>query len=161
MRPKVLTLHQLSDTLKALRKTGSRIVFTNGCFDLLHVGHVRLLKDARSLGDRLVVAINSDQSIRKIKGNKRPIVPQAERAEVIASLESVDFVTIFDEPDPYNVIAELEPDFLVKGGDWGEDKIIGSDIVQKRGGEVVRIPFIEGASSSNMVETIIERYCGA
>lgn len=161
MKSKFKTIHELKETIEAIRKTGGKVVFTNGCFDILHVGHVRYLKDARALGDYLIIALNSDSSVRRLKGNKRPIVSEAERAEVLASLEAVDFVTIFDEPDPYNVIKELKPDFLVKGGDWGEGEIIGSDIVKNNGGEVLRIPFVEGSSSSNIVETIIERYCGA
>ena len=160
MKDEVKSLRELKAKLGEIRRKGGRIVFTNGCFDILHVGHVRYLADAKALGDFLVVAINSDKSIRGLKGEKRPIVPQHERADVVASLESVDFVTIFDEADPYNVINELQPDYLVKGGDWGEGEIIGSDIVLKRGGEVIRIPFIEGASSTNIMETIIERYCG-
>lgn len=160
MKSKFKPISELKETLKAIRKTGGKIVFTNGCFDILHVGHVRYLKEAKALGDYLVIALNSDSSVRGLKGDKRPIVPQAERAEVLASLESVDFVTFFDEPDPYHVINELKPDFLVKGGDWGEGEIIGSDIVKASGGEVLRIPFVEGSSSTNIIEKIIERYCG-
>jgi len=161
LKSKFKTIPELKETVEAIRKTGGKVVFTNGCFDILHVGHVRYLKDAKALGDYLVIALNSDRSVKGLKGSKRPIVPQTERAEVLASLGSVDFVTIFDEPDPYNVINELKPDFLVKGGDWGEGEIIGSDIVENNGGKVLRIPFVEGSSSTNIVETIIERYCGA
>ncbi len=160
MKNKFKTLHELKTTLDAIKKTGNKIVFTNGCFDLLHVGHTRYLKEAKLIGDYLVIAINSDSSVRGLKGDKRPIVPEAERAELLAALDVVDFVTIFDEPDPYNVINELRPDFLVKGGDWGEGEIIGSDIVTENGGKVIRLPYIEGSSSTNIVETIIERYCG-
>ena len=161
MKSKFKTLEELKKTVKAIRSSGQKVVFTNGCFDILHVGHVRYLKDAKELGHYLIIAINSDSSVRGLKGDKRPIVSQSERAEVLASLQSVDFVTIFDEPDPFNVINEIKPDFLVKGGDWGEGEIIGSDIVEENGGKVLRIPFIEGSSSTNIVETIIERYCGA
>ncbi|MDH3973191.1 MAG: D-glycero-beta-D-manno-heptose 1-phosphate adenylyltransferase [Deltaproteobacteria bacterium] len=161
MKSKFKVIHELKETLGAIRKTGGKIVFTNGCFDILHVGHVRYLREAKALGDYLVIALNSDSSVRGLKGSKRPIVTQTERAEVLASLESVDFVTIFDESDPYHVINELKPDFLVKGGDWGEGEIIGSDIVKDNGGQVLRIPFVEGSSSTNIVEKIIERYCGA
>ena len=160
MKSKFKTLHELKATLDAIKKTGNKVVFTNGCFDLLHAGHTRYLKEAKLIGDYLVIAINSDKSVRGLKGDKRPIVPEAERAELLAALEVVDFVTIFDEPDPYNVINELKPDFLVKGGDWGEGEIIGSDIVIENGGKVIRLPYIEGSSSTNIVETIIERYCG-
>jgi len=160
LKNKFKTIRELKETIEAIRKTGGKVVFTNGCFDILHVGHVRYLKEAKALGDYLIIAINSDSSVRGLKGDKRPIVPETERAEVLASLGSVDFVTIFDEPDPYNVINELKPDFLVKAGDWGEGEIIGSDIVKSSGGEVLRIPFVEGSSSTNIVEKIIERYCG-
>ena len=160
MKSKFKTLHELKATIETIRETGGRIVFTNGCFDLLHAGHTRYLKEAKLTGDYLIIAINSDKSVRGLKGDKRPIVPEAERAELLASLEVVDFVTIFDEPDPYNVINELRPDFLVKGGDWGEGEIIGSDIVTENGGQVIRLPYLEGSSSTNIVETIIERYCG-
>ncbi len=160
MKSKIKTLHELRQALSGIRKTGGKVVFTNGCFDILHVGHTRYLKEAAALGDYLVVAVNSDDSVRGLKGDKRPIVPQEERAEIIASLQSVDYVTIFDEPDPYNVIEALQPDILVKGGDWSTEEIIGADIVEAAGGEVVRIPYIEGASTTNIVEKIIERYCG-
>ncbi len=160
MKNKFKTLHELKATLDAIKKTGNKVVFTNGCFDLLHVGHTRYLKEAKLIGDYLVIAINSDSSVRGLKGDKRPIVPEAERVELLAALDVVDFVTIFDEPDPYNVINELKPDFLVKGGDWGEGEIIGSDIVIENGGKVVSLPYIEGSSSTNIVETIIYRYCG-
>ncbi len=160
MKNKFKTLHELKLTLDAIKKTGNKVVFTNGCFDLLHVGHTRYLKEAQLIGDYLVIAINSDKSVRGLKGDKRPIVPETERAELLAALDVVDFVTIFDEPDPYNVINELRPDFLVKGGDWGEGEIIGSDIVTENGGKVIRLPYLEGSSSTNIVETIIERYCG-
>lgn len=160
MKSKIKNLQELQHALAAIRKTGGKIIFTNGCFDILHVGHTRYLKEAKALGDYLIVAINSDRSVRGIKGDKRPIVPQEERAELLASLEPVDFVTIFDELDPYNAIKALQPDFLVKGGDWGEGEIIGSDIVEAGGGEVVRVRYVEGASTTNIVEKIIERYCG-
>ena len=114
----VLDISQLSSIVDSLKQAGKRIVFTNGCFDIIHVGHVRYLKEARSLGDVLVVGLNSDESVRAIKGMNRPIVPQGERAEVLSSLRDVDYVVIFNEPDPYNTIAALRPDILVKGGDW-------------------------------------------
>ena len=161
MKSKLKPLRELSEVLTAIRKTGGQVVFTNGCFDILHVGHARYLKEAKRLGDYLVVAVNSDASVRGLKGEKRPIVPEGERMEMLASLECVDYVTCFDEPDPYNTIKTLKPDFLVKGGDWGEEEIIGSDIVRENGGDVLRIPFVEGASSTNIVERIIERYCGS
>lgn len=159
MKDKIKPLPDLQDTLKEIKGKKGKVVFTNGCFDILHVGHVRYLKEARTLGDCLIVGLNSDSSTRGLKGDKRPIVPQRERAEMLAALESVDYVTIFDEPDPLNVIKALKPDILVKGGDWGDDEIIGSDFVKAGGGEVKRISYIEGASTTNIVETIVERYC--
>ena len=154
----VLDISQLSSIVDSLKQAGKRIVFTNGCFDIIHVGHVRYLKEARSLGDLLVVGLNSDESVRAIKGMNRPIVPQGERAEVLSSLRDVDYVVIFNEPDPYNTIAALRPDILVKGGDWSIENIIGRDIVESYGGKVCTIPFIEGASSTNIIESIIKKY---
>ncbi|OGW43222.1 MAG: glycerol-3-phosphate cytidylyltransferase [Nitrospirae bacterium RBG_16_43_11] len=154
----ILDILELSSIVNTLKQDGKRIVFTNGCFDIIHVGHVRYLKEARELGDVLVVGLNSDISVRTIKGNNRPIVPQGERAEVLSSLKYVDYVVIFGEPDPYNTIAAIKPDVLVKGGDWGIDKIIGRDIVESYGGKVCTIPFIEGASSSGIIEDILTKY---
>ncbi|MCC7203395.1 MAG: D-glycero-beta-D-manno-heptose 1-phosphate adenylyltransferase [Nitrospirae bacterium] len=148
----------LSKSVNTLKQTGKSIVFTNGCFDIIHVGHVRYLKEARNLGDVLIVGLNSDESVKIIKGQNRPIVPQEERAEVLLALRCVDFVVIFNEPDPYNTIAAVKPDVLVKGGDWGIDQIIGRDIVESYGGKVCTIPFIEGASSTNIIENIIRKY---
>jgi D-beta-D-heptose 7-phosphate kinase/D-beta-D-heptose 1-phosphate adenosyltransferase len=136
-----------------------KIVFTNGCFDILHVGHIRYLRKARSLGDILVVGLNTDRSVRVIKGEKRPIVPQAERAEVLAALEFVDYVVFFDEPDPSTLIEKIKPNILVKGADWTKDKIVGRDLVEKGGGRVVRIPLVPGASSTGVIERIIRAYC--
>ena len=154
----VLDISRLSSIVDSLKQAGKRIVFTNGCFDIIHAGHVRYLKEARSLGDVLVVGLNSDESVRAIKGMNRPIVPQGERAEVLSSLRDVDYVVIFNEPDPYNTIAALRPDILVKGGDWSIENIIGRDIVESCGGKVCTIPFIEGASSTNIIESIIKKY---
>jgi rfaE bifunctional protein nucleotidyltransferase chain/domain len=158
MLSKIKTTAELSPLLSLLRATGQQIVFTNGCFDLIHPGHTRYLAIARSLGNILVVAINSDTSVRSIKGEKRPINSQQDRAETLAALESVDFVTIFDELDPYTVIAALQPDVLVKGGDWPIEKIIGRDIVEARGGRVVNVPFVEGASTTGIIEKILVKY---
>jgi D-beta-D-heptose 7-phosphate kinase/D-beta-D-heptose 1-phosphate adenosyltransferase len=151
-------VQELRPLLEILRAAGKKIVFTNGCFDIIHTGHTRYLATARFLGDVLIVAANSDSSVRVIKGEKRPINPQAERAEVLAALESVDFVTIFDEPDPYRVIAELQPDVLVKGGDWPIEKIIGRDIVEARGGRVINVPYVEGSSTTGIIEKIVKTY---
>lgn len=158
MRNKILPSEELRNVLALLRATGNKVVFTNGCFDILHTGHTRYLARARALGDILVVALNSDASVRTLKGSKRPINPQADRAETLAALEVVDFVTIFDAPDPYQVIKALQPDVLVKGGDWPIEKIIGRDVVEARGGKVVNVPFVEGASTTGMIERIVKIY---
>ncbi|MBI5043456.1 MAG: D-glycero-beta-D-manno-heptose 1-phosphate adenylyltransferase [Nitrospirae bacterium] len=158
MTDKVMTQDELMPILDRLRKEGKKVVFTNGCFDILHVGHVRYLKEAKGYGDILIVAVNSDSSVKSIKGDKRPIVSQSERAEVVAALEMVDYVTMFDEDTPYNVIKKLQPDVLIKGGDWTIDKIVGRDIVEARGGRVIAIPFIEGASTTGIVERVLEKY---
>ena len=133
---------------------GGRVVFTNGVFDLLHPGHVRYLADARALGDALIVAINSDRSVRANKGPSRPINPEHERAEIVAALRSVDAVTIFDEDTPQALIAAIQPDVLVKGADWGADNIVGRDIVEARGGTVVRVELAQGFSSTRLVEKV-------
>jgi rfaE bifunctional protein nucleotidyltransferase chain/domain len=158
MRDKIITRRRLQAMVKKLRAKGSSIVFTNGCFDLLHIGHIRYLEKAKSLGDVLIVALNSDRSVRRIKGPQRPIISERERAEVIAALECVDYVTLFHEPDPKNIIADLLPDILVKGGDWSKDKIIGRDIVQAKGGKVVTIPMVPQASSTKIIDSIIKKY---
>jgi rfaE bifunctional protein nucleotidyltransferase chain/domain len=159
MHHKMKTVPELRPLLDILRATGKKIVFTNGCFDLIHTGHTRYLAKARSFGDILVVAVNSDSSVRMIKGEKRPINSQSERAETLAALESVDFVTIFDEPNPHRVISELQPDVLVKGGDWPVDEIIGRDVVEARGGKVISVGYIEGASTTGIIERILKNYC--
>ena len=158
MQTKVKTVEELRPLLAILRAAGKKIVFTNGCFDLIHTGHTRYLAIARSFGDILVVAVNSDASVSTIKGEKRPINSQQERAEALAALESVDFVTIFSEPDPYKVISALQPDVLVKGGDWPIEEIIGRDVVEARGGKVVNVPFVEGQSTTGIIERILKRY---
>jgi D-beta-D-heptose 7-phosphate kinase/D-beta-D-heptose 1-phosphate adenosyltransferase len=137
-----------------LRGTGARIVFTNGVFDLLHPGHLRYLQTARTLGDALVVGINSDRSVRANKGAGRPITPEVERAEILAALTPIDAVVVFDEDTPYELIAALQPDVLVKGADWPEDAIVGRDIVEAHGGRVVRIPVEQGYSTTRIIEKI-------
>lgn len=154
----IVDLPELVDIVDRLKRAGKRIVFTNGCFDILHVGHVRYLKEARGFGDILIVGLNSDASVRTIKGDKRPIVPQRERAEVLSSLRFVDYVVLFNEPDPYSTISAIRPDILVKGEDWPLDKIVGRDIVESSGGEVHTISFVKGASSSGIIEDILKRY---
>jgi D-beta-D-heptose 7-phosphate kinase/D-beta-D-heptose 1-phosphate adenosyltransferase len=158
MHAKIKTLQELGPLCAILRAAGQRIVFTNGCFDILHTGHTRYLAIARSFGDILIVAVNSDASVRTIKGDLRPINSESDRAEVLAALGTVDYVTVFDEPDPYRVIEALQPDVLVKGGDWPVEKIIGRDIVQARGGRVVNVPYLEGSSTTGIIEKIRKVY---
>ena len=155
MKNKIKERKELKTVTERLKKEGKRIVFTNGCFDLIHVGHTRYLEKAKKLGDVLIVGVNSDRSVRTIKGKKRPVIPEEERAEVLAALRCVDLVVIFDEPDPLNIISSLKPDVLVKGGDWSEDAIIGREVVESIGGKVVRIPEIKGASSSSIIDKIV------
>lgn len=151
---KILSLHQLQQTREELRAAGQTVVFTNGCFDLLHPGHVRYLQQARQLGDALIVALNSDRAVRELKGATRPILKEEERAEVMAALECVDYVVIFDDVSPREIIATLLPDILVKGGDWGVDQIIGADEVTAVGGEVKSLNFVPGVSTSEIIERI-------
>ena len=141
---KLKSCSELAPILRGLQAGGKVVVFTNGCFDLLHAGHVRYLAAARQEGDILVVGLNSDRSVRHIKGDPRPILPESERAEVLAGLAAVNYVVLFDEPDPLRLITALTPDVLVKGGDWPEEAIIGAQAVRNRGGRVVRIPVVEG-----------------
>jgi D-beta-D-heptose 7-phosphate kinase/D-beta-D-heptose 1-phosphate adenosyltransferase len=137
-----------------LRAGGKTLVFTNGIFDLIHPGHVRCLEQARRLGDALVVGLNSDRSVRANKGEGRPVVPELERAEVLAALTAVDSVVIFDDDTPYAIIKALTPDVLVKGADWGEDSIVGRDLVVGRGGRVVRVPFEPGYSTTRIIHIV-------
>ncbi len=158
MLNKIVKREKLKDKVVELKKAGKKIVFTNGCFDLLHVGHVRYLNAARAEGDVLIVGLNSDRSVRQIKGSKRPVMPENERAEVLASLACVDFVTLFDEPDPLVTIRCFVPDVLVKGADWQQDAIIGRDVVEAAGGRVVRVPLTQGASTTRIIEKILHSF---
>lgn len=151
---KVLALGPLLDALERLRQENLRVVFTNGCFDLLHPGHLRLLSEARALGDRLIVGLNDDESVRLIKGPKRPILRAEERATMLAYLECVDFVVLFSEPTPSRLIQAVRPDILIKGADWGEGAIVGEDFVEGYGGKVVRLPLVPGISTSALVDKI-------
>ena len=155
---KIQAVSQLKKIAGTLKRQGKKIVFTNGCFDILHVGHVRYLTKARKMGDLLIVGLNTDRSVRMIKGDKRPIVTEKERAEVLAALEIVDYVVLFDEPDPLRLIAALKPDILVKGADWSKDEIVGREVVEKAGGKVARIPLVPGSSSTNVIEKILSVY---
>jgi D-beta-D-heptose 7-phosphate kinase/D-beta-D-heptose 1-phosphate adenosyltransferase len=154
MERKIKSSKALSKVIKTLRSKGRRIVFTNGCFDILHTGHVVYLKKARALGDVLVVGLNGDRSVRRIKGKGRPINRERDRANVLAALSFVDYVTIFDESTPTRVIRLLKPDVLVKGGDWKTRDIVGGDFVRRRGGKVVRVPFMKGYSTSVLAKKI-------
>jgi len=156
MIEKLLSQDKLLGVREGLRAEGKSLVFTNGVFDLLHVGHVRYLAEARALGDALVVAINSDRTVRELKGDRRPIVNEDERAEILAALRHVDYVTIFDDVSPRSLIARLLPDVLVKGGDYGLDEIHGREEVEAAGGRVVSLPFIAGASTSTIIERMKE-----
>jgi D-beta-D-heptose 7-phosphate kinase/D-beta-D-heptose 1-phosphate adenosyltransferase len=152
---KILDRESLMRERERLRGAGKRVVFTNGCFDLLHPGHVRYLTQARALGDALIVALNSDRSVRALKGAGRPILNEQERAEVMAALTAVDYVTVFDEETPRELIADLLPDVLVKGGDWAVEQIVGREEVEAAGGSVLSLPFVEGASTTGIIERIL------
>jgi D-beta-D-heptose 7-phosphate kinase/D-beta-D-heptose 1-phosphate adenosyltransferase len=156
---KILERNVLKNKLEELRKEGKKIAFTNGCFDILHVGHIRYLREAKKTADVLVLALNSDSSVRAIKGEKRPLMSEEERAEILAALEFIDFVTIFQELTPLELINYLKPDVLIKGGDWPEEKIVGGEEIKKWGGRVVIIPEVTGKSTTNIVEKIIKMYC--
>ncbi len=158
MSEKIFGREKLKEKVQALKREGKRIVFTNGCFELLHIGHVHYLSAAKAEGNILVVGVNSDRSVREIKGPRRPVMPENERAEVLASLACVDFVTLFDEPDPLVTIRTLMPDVLVKGADWEEDAIVGKNVVEANGGRVVRIPLTQGASTTGIIEKILTNY---
>ncbi|MCD6225078.1 MAG: D-glycero-beta-D-manno-heptose 1-phosphate adenylyltransferase [Deltaproteobacteria bacterium] len=151
---KIIKSEDISSKIQAFKKNGKRIVFTNGCFDILHAGHVRYLAAAGAEGDILVVGLNSDKSVKSIKGNKRPIISQDQRAEVLAALESVNYITIFNEPDPFKLICRIKPDVLVKGADWEEKDIIGADIVKKNGGRIVRVDIVQNISTSDIIQRI-------
>ncbi len=156
MAGKILTPEKMLGERQRLRVAGVRLVFTNGVFDLLHVGHVRYLAAARGLGDALMVAINSDRSVRELKGADRPVINESERAEILAALRQVDYVTIFDDVSPRSLISEILPDVLVKGGDYQLDEIHGREEVEANGGSVVSLPFVEGASTTTLIERMRE-----
>ena len=151
---KLKSLEEAAVIASQARKNSKRVVFTNGCFDLLHRGHVHVLRQAKAAGDLLIVGLNSDRSVKSIKGPSRPILPETDRVELIAAMEMVDYVVLFDAPDPYQLIAVIKPDVLAKGGDWGTDKVIGSDIVIQNGGRVELIPYLQGFSTTEIIERI-------
>jgi rfaE bifunctional protein nucleotidyltransferase chain/domain len=155
---KVKTILKLKKIVNTLRSRGKRIVFTNGCFDILHYGHVKYLEEAKKKGDILIVAINSDSSVRKIKGKKRPIIPEKERMRVVSALESVDYVTSFNQPTPVKLIKLLRPDVLVKGSDWKTENIVGRDFVESYRGKVKTVPYVGRLSSSDLIKKIAKEF---
>lgn len=161
MSGKIVSIDEMRAARQALRAAGKRLVFTNGCFDILHVGHVRYLQSARSLGDALLVAINSDRAVRDLKGANRPIMTESERAEMLAALGAVDYVTVFDDLSPRALIRDLLPDVLAKGGDYALEEIHGREEVEAAGGRVVAIPFVEGASTTGIIEKIKKQMMNA
>lgn len=154
----VLGIDELVEIRKQLKSQNKKVVFTNGCFDILHAGHVDYLNKSKELGDVLILGLNSDSSIRNIKGEKRPVVPQNERAFILSNLKAVDYVTIFNEDDPYEVIKKVVPDILVKGADWKVENIIGKDVVEKAGGKVETIEFVNMQSTTNIIKTVLEKF---
>jgi rfaE bifunctional protein nucleotidyltransferase chain/domain len=155
---KIKSLDEIIKERIRFRELKKRLVFTNGCFDILHIGHVRYLNHARTLGDALIVAVNSDRSVRLIKGESRPVIPEMERAEVLAALASVDFVFIFDDVTPQNVIDAIVPDVLVKGSDWELSDVVGRDTVENAGGSVLTVPLVEGSSTSEIIRKVLDRF---
>lgn len=155
---KVTSLSSLKRKVGRLKQDGKRIVFTNGCFDILHYGHTKYLQDAKAKGDYLVVAVNSDSSIRNIKARNRPVVGQADRLRIVAALGCVDFVVLFKESNPLKVIKALKPDILVKGSDWNKERIVGADFVESYGGKVETINLVKGRSTSAIIEKIVRDF---
>ncbi|CAO80272.1 Glycerol-3-phosphate cytidyltransferase [Candidatus Cloacimonas acidaminovorans str. Evry] len=154
LQNKIIPYSEIAELSQKLHQQGKKIVFTNGCFDILHCGHILYLEKAKALGDILILGLNSDASVKRLKGNNRPIVSEKERALVVAGLESVDYVCIFAQDTPYELIDLIQPDVLVKGGDWTIDKIVGADIVQKKGGKVLSLNYEQGFSTTNIIERI-------
>ena len=157
MNSTIKSLDELVSIRKELKKQNKKVVFTNGCFDILHAGHVDYITKAKEKGDVLIVAVNSDTSTKRLKGDARPIVPQNERAFIVSNLKPVDYVLIFDEETPYEVIKKIVPDVLIKGADWAIDKIIGRDIVEANGGKVETIKFVNDQSTTNIIKTVLDR----
>ena len=153
-KKKIVSLSRLKKLFQRIRRKKT-IIFTNGCFDIIHAGHVRYLNKAKSLGDILVVGLNSDSSVKKIKGEKRPIVPQKERAEVLSGLEAVDYVVLFNEPTPIKLIKAVLPNILVKGADWASREIVGADVVKAAGGKIARVKLVKGRSTTNIIKKIL------
>lgn len=156
---KIVSIDEIVEIKDKLKKEGKKIVFTNGCFDILHRGHIEYLSKAKELGDVLIVGLNSDSSVRGIKGEGRPIVPQEDRAIILSSLYFVDYVVIFEELTPYELISKIVPDVLVKGSDWSPENVVGRDIVEANGGKVVLIELTPNRSTTNIIKTVLERFC--
>jgi D-glycero-beta-D-manno-heptose 1-phosphate adenylyltransferase len=154
----VKSLPEIVEIRKPFKEKNKKVVFTNGVFDILHAGHVDYLTKTKAMGDVLIVGVNSDASVKRIKGELRPVVPQNERAFIISSLKPVDYVVIFEEDTPYEVIKKIIPDILVKGADWSKDKIVGADIVEANGGSVETIEFVNQTSTTNIIKTVLEKY---
>ncbi len=154
--PDIHSREELASILRKAQSDGKKVVFTNGVFDIIHIGHVDYLRRAKELGDILVVAINADESVRRIKGPKRPIVSEADRAFVVANIKCVDYVCIFNEDTPYETIKLLQPDVLVKGADWKIEDVVGKDVVEARGGKVVTMTYLDGKSTTNIIKRIVE-----
>ncbi len=153
---KIITREQVGQIVSRLKREGRKVAFTNGCFDLLHIGHLELLEHARKLGDILIVGLNSDDSVRRLKGPQRPINTQLDRARILAALEVVDYVVIFNEDTPLELIQTIKPDFLIKGGDYSPDTIVGSAFVESYGGKVIVFPLVHGKSTSDLINTIFQ-----
>ena len=154
MSGKLKSLDEIVEITAQARRNGQIVVFTNGCFDILHRGHVHVLRKAKAAGDLLIVGLNSDRSVKAIKGAARPVFPESDRIELIAAMEMVDYVLVFDEPDPYKLIATIRPAVLAKGGDWSKTEIIGADLVEQWGGRVAVVPYLKGFSTSEIIERI-------
>jgi len=158
IKNKIKSLSAIKSAVLKLKNKNKKIVFTNGCFDILHYGHAKYLEDAKKKGDILIVAINSDSSVRRIKGKKRPLIPEKYRLNLVAALECVDFVTLFKDNTPLKTITAIKPDILVKGSDWGKNNIVGGEFVKGYGGKVLRINLVKGLSTSNIIKKIVKTY---
>jgi rfaE bifunctional protein nucleotidyltransferase chain/domain len=158
MTSKIIPPSEITALVESLKVQKKKIVFTNGCFDLLHAGHVRYLTEARAQGDCLIVGLNTDRSVNRIKDPHRPLIPEGQRAEVLAALDCVSYVVFFEEPDPLSLIETIKPDVLVKGADWSEDDIIGAGLVRSYGGRVFRVALVGGISTTEIIRRIVERY---
>jgi D-beta-D-heptose 7-phosphate kinase/D-beta-D-heptose 1-phosphate adenosyltransferase len=158
MTSKIIPPSEITTLVESLKVQKKKIVFTNGCFDLLHAGHVRYLTEARAQGDCLIVGLNTDRSVNRIKDPHRPLIPEGQRAEVLAALDCVSYVVFFEEPDPLSLMDTIKPDVLVKGADWSEDEIVGADLVRSYGGRVFRVEMVGGISTTEIIRRIVERY---